>query len=242
MAKSYGNTEPVVVFSDLDHCLFQSPRHMSSELADVATLRRDGRPHSYLSIKQVQLFDWLAKGARLVPTTGRSPEQLSRVELPFSAEAICLHGAVILDAKGRRDELWAKQISTATNAGRYELNQLKSELIQISAPYEISVSAAVDQGSECYLSARCHARDADRLRRFGDAASRVLNGSDWRAFYDVSEIVFLPRHLGKEKGVTYLIEHYFANSTTTIGLGHSDLDEAFMALCDVAMRPLEALR
>jgi hypothetical protein len=183
---------------------------------------------------QHQLWEFLQKADLVVPTTGRSPEQLARVSLNFEGPAVCLQGAVILDSGGVEDMHWWSNIEKASEQAKVKLVGLAGRLNQRLGPKGIQVGVVTHLEMPLYLELR----SVEKRAPFDETSVHELAEEhmlpDWSIRRDVGSWLVLPPHLGKELAVRHMLQTLMP--VLSIGVGHSEADEPFMASCHVSMR------
>ncbi|TCT19585.1 haloacid dehalogenase [Thiobaca trueperi] len=234
-----------LVFVDLDDTLFQS-RHKcptDDDLHPVASLR-DGSVHSFMTAKQRALWRLLDADATLIPTTARDLDSLRRVDLPFQSWRILDYGGVILNPDGHPDAPWMQRMTQVSQETIGELNALLDlvETFIQSAGLSAHVRIIEDFGLPFYLVAKYRDDREDDLSRLQDELVRpwlAERADAYRLHRNGNNLAVLPRALGKEHAVRYLIEHLGRENSEllTIGVGDSLIDGAFMAECDYAITP-----
>lgn len=225
---------PVVSFVDLDDTLFRSPARGGHGRA--VTVTRDGRPYSYMSPQQQQLFALLRRAGRVIPTTARVPEQLRRVRLPFDDCAICANGAVILEPDGARVPAWAERV-----AGRVAGLSAAPEAIlrlarSVPGGSDLRIEAVALDGRPLMVDARHPERRIPPLRPWAREVRRRLP-DDWILDRARDRALLYPRGVDKRSAVRWFIEHRVEQPALILGAGDRQGDHGFMAACDFAMMP-----
>ncbi|MEQ1528643.1 MAG: HAD hydrolase family protein [Methylococcales bacterium] len=235
------------IFLDLDDTLFQTLRKCALGADDPALQVRaflpDGTPNSYATHKQQWLWDWFAKGFKIVPVTARDFHAFGRVTLPFREEVVLNHGAVILDKQRHIDKVWMHTIMQTLPDYHEKLLALWAEVTayakqfpgykpRLVKDFDITWYGVIKHvdGTEATLKIlleaiiKCHAHIMDGSLYWH------LNGNN---------LAVLPKIITKESAVSYLLEKYHQQypQVLSIAAGDSNTDAAFMALCDYAMIP-----
>jgi hydroxymethylpyrimidine pyrophosphatase-like HAD family hydrolase len=235
------------IFLDLDDTLFQTLRKCALGADDPSLQARaflpDGTPNSYATHKQQWLWQWLAKGFKIVPVTGRDAYAFDRVMLPFQEEVVLNHGAVILDKQRTIDSVWMSGMMQAlpqyhekllevwaeieTYCNRY--NGFKPRLVHDFDTLWYGVIKHVD-GTETTLKTLLNSIIKVHPHIVGGSLYWHLNGNN---------LAILPKIINKESAVRYLIDGYKQQhpELLTFGAGDSKSDAPFMALCDYALIP-----
>lgn len=235
-----------IAFCDLDDTLFSTGRKLDEALrADIATLDRQGDPHSYTSRATAHLIATLLSGATLIPVTGRDPEAYGRVQLPFGSWAILDHGATVLRPGGQPDRVWQMVIQ--------EVLEDQEEALRLSAQAATHISDLMHL--DCTV--RLHEVDGRPMMvvvKHPYALQNSLDqmnaqwglwrqeaGVDLRFFANGNNLTLIARGVSKEAAVEYvqeqLREELEGQELLTLGLGDSLADVPFMALCDFALTP-----
>ncbi|MBS3963734.1 MAG: HAD hydrolase family protein [Methylomonas sp.] len=235
-----------LVFTDLDDTLFQTLRkcgdHALADLDPRAYLK-DGSIISYATSKQNWLWQWINHQSHVIPVTARSFDALTRVDLPFQAEAILNHGAVILDKNRQINLEWHDYMTNllppyaealadlwhAILAHTHQDSALKPRLIEDFGIDWYGVIKHAD-GDEAAL---------DNLRQSVVMTHDTVTSGLLYCHFNGNNLAVLPKIIGKAYAVNYLIEYYgkHFDQFTTIGIGDSETDLPFMSLCDYAMVP-----
>ncbi len=225
-----------VVFLDLDDTLFHS-RHKApeagSEVArlEVAALAADGAPSGFMSRRQRIFFDWIAAGAEIVATTGRSAVAFRRVTLPLDGWAICSFGGLILRPDGTSDPRWRATVAPLANAHAAAL----VVLAEVARAESIRVRVVEDDGLPLYVSVKSDVGDEARLAPI--AARLRAAAPDWSLHTHGHNLALMPGYLGKEHAVRWMRAHVVQADAVAIGVGDSVSDGPFLAACDYAIAP-----
>lgn len=236
-----------IVLLDLDDTIFQTrgkcPQGELSSLVPAA-FDRDGNPLSYTSERQRKFFEWLSASATVIPVTARSVSAFRRVALPFTHAAIVDFGAVVLQPDGTLDEQWDAQVRPAVLPLADELNRICAAWQSESDTLSLGVRVRVISDFEMplYVVAKHPHGNVAALRTLRDSylAKLSVGTTDDRFFvhFNDNNLSVVPRCLGKERAVGYVLQRYVGNETAlTLGLGDSLSDAAFLAMCDFAVMP-----
>jgi hydroxymethylpyrimidine pyrophosphatase-like HAD family hydrolase len=234
-----------LVFLDLDDTLFQSrPKCPTDEdLRPVAYLR-DGSAHSFMTAKQQAFWRLLDANTTVIPTTARDLDSLRRVELPFESWRIIDYGGIVLNPDGVPDAPWLERMTTASRDQLEDLNELLDHVATFIVRQRLSARVRIIEDFDLpfYLVAKYrHGRDGDL-----DLLQRALiqpwvadRSRVYRLHRNGNNLAVLPRTLGKEHAVRYLIEKLGGEwgELMTVGIGDSLIDGAFMAECDYSLTP-----
>lgn len=234
-----------LVFLDLDDTLFQSRQKCPTEDAlHPAAYLRDGRAHSFMTLKQQAFWRFLDDGATVIPTTARDLDSLRRVKLPFHSWHILDYGGVILNPHGTPDAYWMERMKRASQAAVGELSALLETASDLIARQELAVRVQIVEDFDLpfYLVAKYldgRAGDLDRLQRILIQPWTMERATAYRLHRNGNNLAVLPRALGKEHAVRYLIERLSEDwgELLTVGIGDSLIDGAFMAECDYSLTP-----
>lgn len=234
-----------LVFLDLDDTLFQT-RHkcpIESDLHPAAYLK-DGTAHSFMTGSQRALWRLLEPNATLIPTTARDLDALRRVDLPFRSWSIIDYGGVILDPQGEPDAEWMGRMRLVSQEAIGELLALLDLVDSFIAHEGLSAKVRIieDLGLPFYLVAKYrdgHEPDLDHIEQDLVAPWVTARAADYRLHRNGNNLAVIPRTLGKEWAVRYLIERLGREwgELVTIGVGDSLIDGDFMAECDYSMTP-----
>ena len=237
-----------LIFLDLDDTLFQTrPKCPSATALHPAAYLADGQAHSFMTPRQRALWQWLEDQSTLIPTTARDHAALRRVELPFTSWRIIDYGGVILTPDGTPDADWLAQMAAQSQASQATLNALLADVLAFSARARLAIRARLiaDFAIPFYLVAKYHAdraADLDRLQHELAAPWVADHAADYRLHRNGNNLAILPRWLGKEQAVRYLIQRLTSDwgELLTIGIGDSLIDAAFMAECDYSITPRDS--
>lgn len=234
-----------LVFLDLDDTLFQSRRKCPAEqdLHPVAYLG-DGSAHSFMTTKQRALWQLLGDNAILIPTTARDLDALRRVDLPFQSWRIIAYGGIILDPDGLPDAPWLERMRAVSQDSLAELTELVESARTFAVRHALSVRIRLvgEFDLPFYLVAKYRDGETADLERLQQELIQpwLLEHIDgYRLHRNGNNLAVLPRTLGKEHAVRYLIERLSGEwgELVTFGIGDSLIDGAFMAECDYSLTP-----
>jgi hydroxymethylpyrimidine pyrophosphatase-like HAD family hydrolase len=232
-----------IVLVDLDDTLFQTLRKRPEDVPEsaltVMATARDGSPLGFATPRQLGFLQWLSHEALLIPVTARSLDALRRVRIPY-AQAICAHGAVLIDADGRVDPEWSAAIASAAAAWADALSRL-ADLARTAAAekgVDLQIRIQVEEGVDLYLLMKHPDANEAALARAVDVVARQTPPG-WTVHRNGNNAAFLPPFLGKQHAVARLLPRLRAAwpDAPVIGVGDSLTDAPFMALCDFAMTP-----
>ena len=229
-----------LVFLDLDDTLFQT-RRKNATAPHVAAVDRAGQPLSFMTDAQAMLAAWLSVAARVVPTTGRNSEALSRVGLDFSNGAICSFGGLIRRADGTPDPEWQALMATHSADHAEALHTLDALLgiyLEMQS-LDIRHRVITDAGLDLYLSAKHNAAAWEELEAVADWL-RAEVPAGWRVHLNGNNLAVLPPFLDKAHAVRWFRNRIAGPHPFAIGLGDSLSDVEFLLACDIAALPAGA--
>jgi len=232
-----------VVFTDIDETLTRSARRSPPEPdALLAATDRAGEPTSYQSPAQGALFALLCGADRVVPVTGRSVDAYRRVRLPFHAEAVVHHGAVVLHEGGARDEdyhaLVAAELRAADEVLASAFARVTNWIPRARCP--LRVYRQVVDGLTAEVCVKHVDPEGRELGEGGDeleAAWASLDGV--RVYRNGNNLALLPAAVDKARAVAWLRARLLdrLGPLMTVGVGDSVTDYGFMAACDFYVVP-----
>ncbi|MCI0377937.1 MAG: hypothetical protein L0215_10040 [Gemmataceae bacterium] len=229
----------VCVFLDLDDTLFQTlPKCPKDEERRPAAFARDGRPNSFMTGKQVRLLEMFEQCAEVIPVTARNLDAFRRVRVPFRSLAILDFGGVVLMPDGSPDRDWEARIRPQAEAAGGTLHALLESVQEFIARKNLGVSARLihDFDMPLYIVMKHPDGNEDALGRI---RAEHLSNLDLSAFFlhqNGNNLSIVPRFLGKEHAVAYVLEKHFAH-VVSIGVGDSLTDVPFLKQCDFLMMP-----
>ncbi|MCI0641620.1 MAG: hypothetical protein L0Y70_21300 [Gemmataceae bacterium] len=246
----------VCVFLDLDDTLFQTlPKCPPEQERRPAAFDRDGAPNSFMTGKQVRLLEMFEQSAEVIPVTARNLDAFRRVRVPFCSLAILDFGGVVLRPDGSPDRDWEARIRPQAEAAGGTLHALLESVQEFIARQNLGVNARLihDLGMPLYIVMKHPDANEDALARiraehlsalvpklpFGNAPPRNSVSPDLSEFFlhqNSNNLSIVPRFLGKEHAVAYVLEKHFAD-VISIGVGDSLSDVPFLRRCDFLMMP-----
>ena len=235
------------IFLDLDDTLFQTLRKCEYPASDPRLIARaylkDGSPNSYATNKQQWLWDYVDKGFKIVPVTGRDSLEFNRVTLPFAEDVVLNHGAVILNKHRAIDTGWMVKMKEQLPEYDEKLLVVWKEIdayCKQSVGYKMRLVTVFDitwfgvikhvDATEKVLQLLLHAVIINHPYIVDGSLYWHLNGNN---------LAVLPKIIKKEHAVSYLMARYKQQypELITLGAGDSYTDAAFMSLCDYALVP-----
>jgi hydroxymethylpyrimidine pyrophosphatase-like HAD family hydrolase len=225
-----------LIFVDLDDTLFQTARKTAPDVEKhVATVDSAGNANGYMTNVQKSFVDWLLAHSDVVPVTARSVEAFSRVRLPFSAGAICSHGAAMLDGAGRLDRDWNEQMIRTLAAYQTRLHELSAATLAIGQEQGVSLRGWVVEEARLshYVVTKHNERDDSILDRvLAEVRARgLLDGMHVHG--NGNNLAFLPDGLAKRFAVQEWLRRDRAvnGERPVLGFGDSITDLGFMEEC-----------
>lgn len=240
-----------IAFVDLDDTLFQTLRKCPPEEHAHLTLGATATNgmHSMMTRRQRAFVDWLLAGAETIPVTARSSEAYGRVAIRFGHEAIVANGAVVLDADGRPDPLWAEIMARDLAAHRGMLDDLigRGRAVAQSVGLDtrswiVTEDIGADEPLCAYAVFKQNDGDGRRLDELARALSSAFDLRAWTIHHNGNNFALLPPALSKRRAVEFLLERLRAGDPArpAIGLGDSLTDLPFMQACDFWGAPGES--
>ncbi|MCK5726895.1 MAG: hypothetical protein KAH22_08745 [Thiotrichaceae bacterium] len=234
------------LFLDLDDTVFQTRRKCDSlEHATPAAFSLSGEPSSYYLPKQKILLKLLQDHWQIIPTTARTKAAYKRVELgvPCESGAILNHGATILLPNGQEDKQWRATIETQLLKLQPLFSQLKQAIEQYAEQHDLNLLVRIIDEAELeyYVEVRHHDKKYKVLQDLLTNCIRPLlaNSLDCQAYLNSNLLSILPNIVNKSHAVNYQLEKLKQQygEIMTMGMGDSQSDAPFIALCDYAMIP-----
>lgn len=225
---------------DLDDTLFQTRRKCPEAFADrliVAATAANGA-HSLMTPRQKSMLDWMLAGADVVPVTARGSVAYRNVDIPFANGAILANGALILDADGEPDPVWANHMHEQLGPLRSALEDVLDQARSAAAELGLDVrSWLVEEGGlATYAVVKENGGDGEALRKLPLSISGL---EDWTVHHNGNNLGLIPGRTSKAKAAAYLIDkiRHETPDRPIIGIGDSVSDLGFMRLCDLWSTP-----
>jgi len=235
------------IFLDLDDTLFQTLRKCAPSVDDSALQVRaflpDGTPNSFATRKQQWLWQWLAKGFRIVPVTARDVHAFHRVNLPFQEEVVLNHGAVILDKQRNIDAVWMDRMLRKLPACHEKLLAVWEAVERYCRLHDGFKPRLVDDFDITWYGVIKHSdgTEATLKKLLDDIIKPHPHIRDGSLYWHLNgnNLAVLPSIINKESAVSYLMDSYKQqhSEVLTFGAGDSKTDAPFLALCDYALIP-----
>jgi hydroxymethylpyrimidine pyrophosphatase-like HAD family hydrolase len=233
----------IYVFIDLDDTIFQTERkcYGATPIHDAA-YGRDGNALSFMTEKQRTLFSLLGQNAHLIPTTARSYDAFRRVVLSFDGIAILDFGGVIINEKGEIDKNWDSNIRVQVDAAREQLGQIHATIIETAEQNNLHIRSRIisDFDMDLYVVTKLIDVEGDDLRRLYDITAQQFTNDNFHVHFNDNNFAVFPKCLNKRHAVQYIIDNIRResdNEILTIGMGDSETDIDFMAVCDYCLTP-----
>lgn len=231
----------ILVFVDLDDTLFQTLHKCPpGDAVQAVAFARDGSPLSFMTVRQRRLFEAMDSIATLIPVTARNRDAFLRVDLRFRSYAILNFGGVILQPDGTLEAAWDSQIRPQLHETASELSNLLRDIDQFIQFHRLGARARLisDFSLPLYLVVKHPAGNLESLHQIHDRQLAEVDRERFFIHFNHNNLSVVPRCLGKEKAVRYLLETHFAVAPVlTLGLGDSLTDVPFLQQCDFALVP-----
>ncbi|MBT0568141.1 HAD family hydrolase [Williamsia sp. CHRR-6] len=196
-----------------------------------------GRPQSFMSPRAVELLIELDRSAVVVPTTTRTIEQFSRVELPIPRDrrrprlAVAANGGEIL-LDGVPDVDWRREVDTRVAAGSAPLAEVTERLWRHEAdPWVRSLRVA--QGLFCYAVVDLASMPATLIDEWrGWAGER-----GWNVSRQGRKVYVMPDPLTKSAAIAEIRCRHDLTGGRFFATGDGVLDRPMLEAADRAIRP-----
>src|SRR6187402_567167 len=191
---------PIYCFLDLDDTMFQTRRKCPPNAPLItAASGRDGAPLSFMTYKQKAVWEWLAQGATVIPTTARNYDAFRRVALPFKGAAILDFGGVILKENGELDTEWDAIVRAKTAAVKQGLHDIHARLTRIAEENGLAVRVRVigDFDMDLYVVAKQADIEADDLCRLRDLCKDQVDTQTFFIHFNDNNLSIMPHFLNK---------------------------------------------
>ena len=234
------------IFLDLDDTLFQTLRKcvpgVNDHNLEVRAYLPDGTANSFATHKQQWLWEWLAKGFKIVPVTARDVHAFERVNLPFQEEVVLNHGAVILDKQRVVDQVWMELIMQEMPIYHDKLLELWAEVELYAKRHPGFKPRLVNDFDITWYGVIKHSDGTEAVLKtlLDELIIKHPHVTDGSLYWHLNgnNLALLPKIINKESAVSYLLNGYKQYSEVlTFGAGDSKTDAPFMALCDYALIP-----
>ena len=228
------------LFTDIDDTWMSTSRKVTPDRrATIGATKPDGRPGSFMSPVQAELYRILSAAAdSRIPVTARSPESLHRVRLDFTGGAIVDFGATLLDAEGQIDEGWRAQMLALAEAQETArvLDELQGRVL--AHKFGVKPEQRATAGVPAFVNFRGDPGGAGRVRvvveaelyEMGQRAAVYLHVTD-------RDVAVLPKFITKGHAVRHLVEQRGWSEDLLLGCGDSLSDCSFLADMSFALLP-----
>jgi hydroxymethylpyrimidine pyrophosphatase-like HAD family hydrolase len=236
------------LFADLDDTLFQTLEKCAGlgpiESLEPAAYYSNGSICSYTTPAQRAFFALVSEGMTVIPTTARSLDAFSRVNLGFSSYAILNFGGIVLQPDGSIDRDWQGRMHGLMTAALPGLQEIAARIDDWCAQtgYGGRPRLVEDAGTPFFVVVKDPDKVALNLERVEREVVLPWIASDGRAYCvhrNGNNLAILPRTLDKADAVAWIAERLRAEhgGIVTFGMGDSRSDARFMADCDYAIIP-----
>lgn len=234
------------LFVDLDDTLFQTPGKcgIEKDLHPTAYLK-DGSVCSFSTPHQRAFFELMHREMELIPATARNHDALDRVDLPFSSYSIIDYGGVILKPDRTLDNDWMEIMHTDMAKSLNGLKEAIEKIDTYSSSMGLKGRARLieDHRTPFYIVVKDPDKQAERLEWIEREALTpwiaTRTGQDFYIHRNGNNLAVLPKTLNKARAVNYLCQKLQKEygEIMTFGMGDSQSDARFMAVCDYALIP-----
>lgn len=233
---------------DLDDTLFQTQRKIekwdlsTADAEDLvcAAVNKQGKPLSFMTQRQANLFNWLLASTELIAVTARDQDEIKRVKLPFNSWQVLTHGAVILTPDGKMLDKWQQHIYNELDPLQDKLKQL-SELFakhSQSSDSHLRFTPHIDVFNEksltIYLAIKHAQKNHQALVELAKQLPHLVRNFD-RDFYvhvNANNLAILPHGIHKRHAVQFLLDHHLDHERPSFGFGDSLADLPFLQQLD----------
>jgi hydroxymethylpyrimidine pyrophosphatase-like HAD family hydrolase len=233
------------LFADLDDTLFQTLEKCAGrESLEPAAYYSNGSICSYTTPAQRAFFAFVSEGMTVIPTTARSLDAFSRVDLGFSSYVILNFGGIILQPDGSIERDWQGRMHGLMTAALPGLQALAAHIDAWAGKtgYGGRARLVEDAGTPFFIVVK----DPDKVHANLETLERevvlpwIADGNgDYCVHRNGNNLAILPTSLDKANAVAYVTERLRREhgEIVTLGMGDSRSDARFMADCDYAIIP-----
>jgi hydroxymethylpyrimidine pyrophosphatase-like HAD family hydrolase len=236
------------LFADLDDTLFQTLEKCAGlgplESLEPAAYYSNGSICSYTTPAQRAFFALVSEGMTVIPTTARSLDAFSRVNLGFSSYAILNFGGIILQPDGAIDQDWQVRMDDLMQTALPGLQEIAAHIEDWCAQtgYGGRPRLVEDAGTPFFVVVK----DPDKVALNLERVEREVvlpwladDGNDYCVHRNGNNLAILPRTLDKAEAVAWITQRLRREhgEIVTFGMGDSRSDARFMADCDYAIIP-----
>ena len=230
--------DTIWAFADVDDNLIASSRTSPVEGSEVAAVDDKGAVCGWLTPKQKQFLGLLNGRVSMVLTTARTSKGVSQLRFGHQGYAIVSFGGVIITPDGTSEPRFRSMIAAQSAAAAETLKGLLTTMQAHCTAFGVDarLRVAADDGLDLFLSIKHNKRDLSAMAGLHEVLKAILP-VDWSIHFNGNFLAALPPFLGKDKAVRWFMDNMVAAGSLTIGLGDSNTDLPFMALCDLAVSP-----
>lgn len=232
-----------LLLTDLDDTLLQSARKMTPDTERIPiSQREDGTAGSFMYPWQRDFVDWALVQMHVIPITARGIPSYQRIQIPFQNQAVCMHGAVILNANQALDRDWHAHMQSQLAPYQTRLATLLQHIEQQAAHLALPLRFWLESIEELAVyvvvkSNRAMAEDLQAVLQALQAQAGLLEG-----FYihqNDNNLALLPLPVAKRNAAQAIISRHTEQygRVPILGWGDSLSDLGFMQLCDWAAYP-----
>lgn len=234
----------IVSFVDLDDTLFQTlPKCPDKVMVHPAARARDGKPLSFMTPSQKLFFQKLHTLGPVIPVTARNHDAFRRVELPFAHVSILDFGGVILEKNGNLDLKWDRIIRQQALSNQPLLEEVQKRLEKFIDDTKLGARSRIiwDFDLPLYVVIK---HPGAHLKSLSTIQEEFLPQCDLSLLHvhrNHNNLSLVPRFLGKDKAVEYVLQNYFPEQPRLIlGVADSISDLPFLNLCDFMILPRQS--
>jgi len=231
-----------IMFADLDDTFFQSLRKVPETQHEGKVLVSEAISgnHSYQTIKQQNLFAWLAATTDIIPVTARSSRSFANVKLDFGATfKIVGNGAVVIKPNGEIDQQWHEILVSETSKELETIHALEAACLAVAAELGIAVRCPQSIENGIRHSVIVKQDDPDVELRLSEILAGVSVPTGWTSHLNSNNLAFTVPSVSKKRATEYVMSQIpDIDHRITFGLGDSFTDMHFMGLCDFFATPM----
>lgn len=188
-----------------------------------------------MSPRQLAFFQWLAGNGEVVPVTGRGPEQLGRVRLPFPSWQIASHGAVILRPGGAPHESWAARIRALLLPLQESLEELAGLCSGHFASHGVEARACLEKSRDLLSHIVMKHADGEKLAELYQVRQSLRGHEAMKNFAIIANdnnLTILPKGISKGAAAGEVLALAGRPGRPVLGFGDGLADLSFLTLCD----------
>lgn len=213
----------------------------------LMSVDREGRDGSYMTTKQVAVFEHLRSTGNIAACTGRDRAGLLRMRIPLDGWAIVSFGGAIVQPDGSFEPRWRAHIEAESARVQAIIGELLAFAEGSCAHHGWDIRCEIigenfREGELTPLLVQLKQRkgataaDMDALQRL--VSPLVPEG--WRVHRNTNTLALLPPFLRKGLALQFFLRELAPPHSFTVGMGDSTDDAGYMALCDYAMMPVRS--